>query len=175
MEENTKSGGGNKGMMLIIVGMLGLIIVALAGVAVFLIMNMPSGEAGGEGYYHAGEPEEPEIPYVEDQILFDMSGPITASLQAPVAGRTSLAMVNMSIGINNLDPEEANELMQIIAEREMIVVSVVNAVLREYTAEMIDAPGGREMLNNDILEALQLMFRSTLIVAIYAVVNVHNL
>ena len=172
MEENAK-GGGNKGMMLIIVGMLALIIVALAGVAVMLIISMGGNNASNDDELLSYYPEM-EMPGLEYQLIFNLTGNISTTL----GGTNNMATsAEFGIGINNTEEnhEDALELYRILQSSEVAIVAIVTDVVRQFSADAIDAEGGREALNADILTALQNSFTSNLIVAVYTNFNVFRL
>ena len=170
MEENAK-GGGNKGMMLIIVGMLALIIVALAGVAIMLIMSMGNDGNVGEEISYVPETEMPGLEY---QLIFNLSGSISTTLGSTNNMATT---ADFGIGINNTEEnqEEALELYRVLQSSEVAINAIVADVVRQFSAEALEAEGGREALNADILTALQNSFTSNLIVAVYTNFNVFRL
>ncbi|MCL2236378.1 MAG: flagellar basal body-associated FliL family protein [Defluviitaleaceae bacterium] len=164
MAEETK-GGNNKGMMLIIVAMLAIIILALAGVAVFLIMNMGSDDAMGSGPVQNWEADTPSV---VDQRIFDLGDNITTNLLSSGPGAPNrFVVVNVSLGINNLDEEEANEFWVTLSERQPVVRDAVTSILRRSTAEELERTDGADILREDILNALQSAFASPMIVEVY--------
>jgi len=164
MSEEAK-GGNNKGMMLIIVAMLAVIILALAGVAVFLIMNMGGDDevAGGlvQGWYS-------EVPSALDQRIFDLGDSITTNLLSSGPGSgNNFVVVNLSLGINNLDEDDADDFWVLLAERQPVVRDAVTSILRRATAEELRRPDGADIIREDILTALQSVFASHMIVEVY--------
>ncbi|MCL2854272.1 MAG: flagellar basal body-associated FliL family protein [Defluviitaleaceae bacterium] len=163
MSEESK--GNNKGMMLIIVAMLAVIILALAGVAVFLIMNM-----GNDGDSASGNVSHvlTEVPSALDQRIFDLGDSITTNLLATSpGGPNNFVLVNLSLGINNLDEEAADDFWILLAERQPVVRDAVTSILRRATAEELRRPDGADVLREDILTALQAAFASPMIVEVY--------
>jgi len=166
--KNASAGGGqNKGMMLIIVAMLGLIIVALAGVAVFLIMNMGGDSEEGAGAAAQYTPDEPaEIPLYE-QRMFVIEGNIFATLNNIMGGRTMVGLSVFTFGINNIDEEYADELYMRIRMSEPALISLITGIMRHYTIDQLEAPGGWEMLKRDILSLMQTEFNTNAVVEVY--------
>ncbi|MDR2167841.1 MAG: flagellar basal body-associated FliL family protein [Clostridiales bacterium] len=167
MEENTKGSGGNKGMMFIIMGMLGLIILALAGVAVFLIMNMGAFGGGGEGNGEIIDEGYEAPPGIIDQVLFELDGGVNANIFTRPGGSRSLVHMTLAIGVNNLEPTEAAELVAALSARQPAIASIVGDILRLSTVDSLEAPGGHDALREDIVSALQMHFNTNLIVAVY--------
>lgn len=164
MSEEAK-GGSNKGMMLIIVAMLAIIILALAGVAVFLIMNMGG---DGEGFGGPVQNWQSDTPSALDQRIFDLGDAITTNLLSSGPGSgNNFVVVNMSLGINNLDEDEADEFLILLSERQPVVRDAVTSILRRSTAEELRRPDGADIIREDILTALQSVFASTMIVEVY--------
>ena len=171
MSEEGKSGGGNKGMMLIIMAMLGLIIVALVGAAVFLFLNMDNIFGSGEGSAAEEPPADifvqPGVaPPISEQVMFDLSDPIATNF----GDWHFIRLENISLGINNNEPEDAIAFMRELANKERAVMDTIHRVLRRTTVEQLSAPEGEDRLREDILHALQTAFESPLIVAVYLVV-----
>jgi flagellar basal body-associated protein FliL len=167
MEDNTRNTGGNKGMMIIIMGMLGLIILALAGVGVFLIMGADGIFNRADNNNNALVQEYEPIPGLDDQLLFNMSSGISANVLTRPGGPRNMVHMQMSIGINNLVENDATAIYESIGDREMAVISIVSDLLRQTTIYALDAPGGHDILREDIIAALQMHFNTNLIVAVY--------
>ena len=161
MEEGKNNS--NKGMMFVIMGMLGLIIIALVGVSFFLISSM-----GGLGGITTAEASEPEVPSVLEQRMFDLSTTITTNLHdSPNGGQHLIRMERVSLGINNTDPAEATTFIESLSTREAAAVDSINTVLRRTTADELNMPGGDDMLRENLLQALQARFGSLMIVDVY--------
>jgi len=170
MSEEAK-GGGNKGMMMIIMAMLGLIIVALVGVSIFLIMNLGSDDDvdASQGIFLPVEP-----PTWHDLVPLHIGQDITTNLLPRANGnRHAVMLSNLALSINNLDEEEAEELMDGISQREAAVVSTINDILRRTTPEELEVTGGVEILRENILDALRREFTSNLIVEVHFQIIVH--
>jgi flagellar basal body-associated protein FliL len=169
MSEEAKSGGGNKGMMMIIMAMLGLIIVALVGVGVFLITNLAAftgGDAPPDGSIGDGHVVPGAVPPISEQIMFNLSEAIATNL-----GTTHFVRLeNMALGINNTDPAETTAFMLQLASSERAIMDTIHRILRNTNIEDLSRPEGADLLREDILEALQLQFNSPMIVAIYLTV-----
>ena len=170
-EGDSKSGGGNKGMMMIIMAMLGLIILALVGVAVFLFLNMDAlfggGEEGGDDAPQGIDFVQPGVaPPLSEQVLFDLSDYISTNL----GDFHYIRVDNISLGINNIEPDEAIAFIRELASRERAIKDIIHRVLRNTTIEQLNAPEGADRLREDILDALQLAFESPMIVAVYLMV-----
>ena len=172
MDENAaKSGGNNKGMMLIIMAMLGLIIVALAGVGVFLIMNM--GSMGGDGetvIVSDFGPEPPPGP--EEQIMFELGSAVTTNLFSRPGETRRVIRLDITLGINNLDEDEAVEFMTMLRAREMVVIDAIHSILRRTTGDDLAHPDGHELLRENIVDSLQTIFNTNMIVTAYMQINV---
>jgi len=164
MEENNTKTGGNKGMMYIIMGMLGLIILALAAASVFLIINMDSIFGNEPAYVPVEEGAPPDVAYQE---MFSLSSNVLAMIPSRPGGNRVTASLSVTLGIDFTEQEEGRRILDIIADREAVVVDTVHNLLRQTTAEEIEAPGGTERLREDILHALQILFNTNLIVSVF--------
>ena len=155
----------NKGMMIVIIIMLGIIIAAIVAGAVFLFtgdfMNQNQPQMQATGVWHTQEISEADI------RSFQLSSPITTNLlQSPGGGR-GVVRVEVGVGINNIDTEAADEFIQTLMEREIVITHTATEILRRTTREQLEAVGGIEALADDILVALQDAFGSHLIVRVY--------
>jgi len=163
-----KGGGGqNKGMMLIIVAMLGLIIVALAGVAVFLIMNMGGDDGGDQAVSGQYDPNDPqEVNLVNQRLLVFDNAPFT-TVNSITGGSHMLSLQGFTLGLNNTDEEYAEELFASIIMFEPALVALIIGIMQQYSIEALEAPGGWEMLKRDILTLIQIEFETNAVVAVY--------
>jgi flagellar basal body-associated protein FliL len=163
------SSGGNKGMMMIIMAMLGLIILALAGVAVFLFMtmnNLGGGEEGTTGNLGDTHVAVGVAPPISEQVMFDLSESISTNM----GDRHFVRLDNISLGINNTEPEAALAFVRELATRERAIMDAIHRILRNTAVEDLSLPEGADLLRADILDALQVAFDSPMIVAIYLTV-----
>jgi len=154
----------NKGMMMIIIIMLGLIIAAIIAGAVFLLMS-DFGNADGQQIvveiHHA-----PQEISEQDIRSFTLSNDITTNLFSPDGGR-HVVRVTVGIGINNTDESEADDFIDMLLEREIVILDTVTNVLRRTTRQQLEVVGGSEAVADEILDALQVAFGSQLIVRVY--------
>jgi len=153
----------NKGMMIIIIAMLGLIIVAIVVGAIFLLGAMNNNDqvqAGGPVTVHVQEITEQDI------IAFTLSNDITTNLLSQDGSR-HVVRVTVGIGINNTDEAEAEEFIDMLMEREIAILDLVTNILRRTTRAQLEAVGGSEVVAEEILVALQDNFGSQLIVRVY--------
>ena len=157
----------NKGMMLIIIIMLGLIIAAIAAGAFFIITG-----AGGFFGNLAGQQQIVVIEHRPHEIseldirTFELSNDITTNLLSHDGGR-HVVRVTVGIGINNLDEDEASEFIDMMLEREIVILDIATNILRRTTRDELAVVGGTEVVANEILTALQDAFGSQLIVRVY--------
>jgi len=154
----------NKGMMIIIIAMLGLII---AAIVVFAIIVLP-GLMNNDGQAQAQEPPTWYTQQISEQdiIPFTLSRDITANLLSQGAER-HIVRVTVGIGINNTDPDAAEDIIEMLQEREVVIEDAVNGILRRTTRDQLSMVGGMEILADEILITLQEMFGSQLIVRVY--------
>ena len=154
----------NKGMMIIIIAMLGLII---AAIVVFAIIVLP-GLMNNDGQAQAQEPPTWYTQQISEQdiIPFTLSRDITANLLSQGAER-HIVRVTVGIGINNIDEEMASDFIDMLMEREIVILDTVTNILRRTTRDQLEMVGGSEAVADDILIALQDAFGSQLIVRVY--------
>ncbi|MCL2752632.1 MAG: flagellar basal body-associated FliL family protein [Defluviitaleaceae bacterium] len=170
MAEEAK-GGNNKGMMMIIMAMLGLIIVALVGVSIFLITSLGNDDddVGGVGAF---VPDPPLTAF--DIVTLDIGRDVTTNLLPRANGsRHFVVLRDLSLGINNLDEDEAIDFAAEIRAREAVVIDTINTILRRTTPEELEAEGGGVTLSENILQALQTAFGSHMIVDVYFQFAIH--
>ena len=152
----------NKGMMLIIIIMLGLIIAAIV-VGAIVLLNFMGNDNGMQGQeppaWHVQEISEQDIRYIE------LSSDITTNLLSHDGAR-NVVRVTVGIGINNTDEDEASDFIDMLLEREIVMVDIATNILRRTTQEQLAAVGGPENVAEEILMALQDAFASQLIVRV---------
>lgn len=167
MSEEAK-GGGNKGMMMIIMAMLGLIIVALVGVSIFLITSLGN-DGNGDGDDGSFTLDQPVSPF--DIVILDVAPNITTNLLPRADGRRAFVMLEtVALGINNLDESEANDFMLGVSQRQPVVISTINDILRRWTPEPLETAGGVEVLRENILQALQDEFGHMIVSVLFTII-----
>jgi len=150
----------NKGMMMIIIVLLGLIIVAIVVGAIFLLNFMNNdNQAQMQPIWHVQEISEQDIRYIE------LSSDITTNLLNHDGGR-NVVRVTVGIGINNTDEDEASDFIDMLREREIVMIDIATNTLRRTTQEQLAVVGGPEAVAEEILLALQDAFASQLIVRV---------
>ena len=152
----------NKGMMMIIIVMLGLIIVAIVVGAILLLgmLNNDQARAQEMPHWHAWEISEQDI------RSFTLSNDITTNLFSPDGGR-HVVRVTVGIGVNNINEDEASDFINMLLEREIVILDIVTSILRSTTRDQLSVVGGTEAVADQILTALQDSFGSQLIVRVY--------
>jgi len=163
-------GGNNKGMMMVIMVMLGLIIVALVGVSIFLISSLGNDEGNnaGQGVFEQAPP-----PTVMDTIPLSISNVTTNLLPRANGNRHVVLLSTVALSINNLDEDEAADFVAAVSLREPAVIDAITTVLRRTTPEELEAVGGHEVLKENLLIALQTAFGSHMIVDVQFQILVH--
>ena len=156
--------GNNKSMMIIILVVL-LVLIGIIVAGLFLIMSNINA---------AQVPQEPitilvpAAPSEADIRPFILDGNISTNLHTGSGGGNRFAVLTSpGIGINNLDPDAADEFIEMISEREIVVRDTITSILRRKTAEELNALGGDDILREEILVALQEAFQTQLIVRVY--------
>ena len=109
----------------------------------------------------------PQLETSQDTRTFTLSNAITTNLLQSPGGRRHVVRVEVGVGINNIDTDEADEFIQTLMEHEIVIVHTVTEILRRTTIEQLEAVGGSEALAEDILAALQDAFDSRMIVRVY--------
>lgn len=153
---------GSKGMMMIVIIMLGVIIAALVAGFIFLFTQI-----------NADQPEQVLV-IVEPPPLSEMdiravqlSSPITTNLLQAPGGARHVVRLEVGLGINNINPDETDEFVEMLMEREIVIFDRITSILRRTTADEINRVGGNELLAEDILISLQDAFDTTMIVRVF--------
>ncbi|MDR2183943.1 MAG: flagellar basal body-associated FliL family protein [Clostridiales bacterium] len=153
----------NKGMMIVIIVMLGLIIVALVVGAILLLGQFNRGnQMQAEGLTPGFVQEISE----QDIRTITLSNDITTNLLSHDGGR-HVVRVTVGVGINNTDTDEADDFIDMLLEREIVMKDIATNILRRTTRDQLAAVGGTEDVAEQILTALQDAFGSQLIVRVY--------
>ena len=98
-----------------------------------------------------------------------LSSPIITNLLQAPDGTQHIVRLEAGLGINNTDPAAADEFIESLMQREIIILDRINNTLRRTTAEEISKPDGMELLAQEILTSLQDAFNTNLIVDVYIV------
>jgi flagellar basal body-associated protein FliL len=152
----------SKGMMIIIIAMLAIIIAAIVGGVVLLLTQLNN------------EPTETVVIMYEPAAITEMdirvvpiSRPIATNLLQGPGGARHNVRLEVALGINDLDEEEADEMEDMIRAREDAILDRINSILRRTTRDDIEREGGSDMLAEEILMSLQDMFDTNMIVRVY--------
>ena len=157
----------NKGMMIIIIVMLGLIIASIAAFTVLIFTGAFGtflGNAAGVQQVTVVE-HSPHAITEQDIRYFELSSDITTNLLSHEGGR-HVVRVTVGIGINNLDESEASDFYYMLREREIVILDIATNILRRTTRDDLAVVGGTEVVAEEILTALQDAFGSQLIVRV---------
>ena len=76
------------------------------------------------------------------------------------------AVFSISLNLNNESDAYVENTTVTISEKESIILDKINAIVRSYTLEELNADGGMEKLKKDMLKQLQNMFGADYIVGI---------
>jgi len=152
----------SKGMMMIIIMMLGVLILAIVGGVVILLMQLNSANDGEQQIVFIDQPPVSEL----DIRVVPIGTTIRTNLQSPGTAR-HFAVVDVAVGINATDEDEANEFELLLLQREAAVLDRIISILRRTTRDEIDREGGSEILAEEILISLQDAFDTQMIVRIY--------
>jgi len=151
-----------KGMMLVIIGMLGVIIAALVAGFIFLFTQMDS-EAGDVNIIR----HDPIAVSEMDIMIVEMSNPVQTNLYISPGGSRHVVRAYFGIGINNTDPDAAQEFRREMMEREIAIMDRITNVLRRTTREELAHVDGSDLLAEQILLILQDLFDTRMIVRVY--------
>lgn len=159
MEEGKSS---NKGMMMIIMVLLVVIIAALAAGFIFLFSQINA---------DAPEPiviiQDPPPQTLLDITTVNLSNPINTNLYQSPGGSRHFVRMEVSIGINNSDPEAAEEFIALMMAREAAIMDRINNILRRSTREELSTMDGQDLLAERIVLTLQDAFDTRLITAVF--------
>jgi len=160
--------GNSKTMMIIILAVLVVLIGAIVA-GVLLITSSINNAIAAEPQIVTEAIFAPEALGEADIRPFQLtSGGITTNLlTSPSETNRFVRLESPAIGINNLDPDEAEEFILMIADREIIIVDIITGILRRSTAEQLNSLGGVDVLREEILISLQQAFNTHLIVRVY--------
>ncbi len=121
------------------------------------------------------EEVEIEINYSEldskDLLTVTLSEPVTTNLKIGEDGKDYFAIVGISYEVATIYEEESEEIINILAENEFIIRSIVTEVVRNKTYEEMLSNEIYEELSNEILLKMQEEFDSKLIcnVIVYSI------
>ena len=158
--------GNSKVMMIVILAVLLVLIGTIVAGVLLIIRNMDSitVEGGTTEIFIYAPPALAEA----DIVPVPIGGAITTNLlTGPGEGNRFARLDDPAIGINNLDPTAAEEFIEVLIEREVVVRDIITNILRRTTAEQLNSLGGDDLLREEIMAALQDAFRTHLIVRIY--------
>ena len=151
-----------KGMMLVIIGMLGVIIAALVAGFIFLFSQINSEPGEGTIIVH-----EPPAVTEMDILAVNLSDSVQTNLYPSAGGTRHVVRADIGIGINNTDPDEAEEFMREMMAREIAIMDRITNILRRTTREELSTADGTDLLADRILLTLQDLFDTRMIVRVY--------
>ena len=91
---------------------------------------------------------------------------ITTNLATGSDGKAHYVVFAVSLNLNNQSEEYAKNNTTSLSEKESIILDEVNKVVRGYTLEDLNAEGGVEKMNKEMLKKLQNIFGADYIVGI---------
>lgn len=91
---------------------------------------------------------------------------MTTNLASGGSEESHYAVFSVSLNLNNESDEYKKNNTTVIVDKESIILDKINAVVRSYTLEELNADGGMEKLKKDVLKQLQNMFGADYIVGI---------
>lgn len=91
---------------------------------------------------------------------------ITTNLAQGNDGKAHYVVFAVSLNLNNQSEEYVSNNTTSLSEKESIILDEVNKVVRSYTLDEVNAEGGVEKMNKDMLKRLQNIFGSEYIVGI---------
>jgi len=151
-----------KGMMLVIIGMLGVIIAALVAGFIFLFSQMDS-DAGDATIVR----QDPAAVSEMDILIVPLSNPVQTNLYVSPGGSRHVVRAYFGIGINNTDADAAQDFMREMMEREIAIMDRVTNILRRTTREELAHADGQDLIAEQILLILQDLFDTRMIVRVY--------
>ena len=92
---------------------------------------------------------------------------ISTNLAADAASPSRHIRVNMSVGYDNTQGRESEEMADMLAEQMDYIRSIILESLRARTYSEISARDGTQLLQDEILLALQHRFQTNMIVGVY--------
>ena len=90
----------------------------------------------------------------------------TTNLAQGNNGKQDYVVFAVSLNLNNQSEEYAKNNTTSLSEKESIILDEVNKVVRGYTLEDLNAEGGVEKMNKEMLKKLQNIFGADYIVGI---------
>ena len=152
----------SKPLMFIIIGLLVVLLGAMAFVSVFLLRTV------GKNPSETAHDETPLTKLTIDQIeKVPLSSPISTNLLSGSDGVERYVRINLSIGINNTDKKESPKMLDSLENNEMVVRDIVLNVLRNQKYEDLSLPDGQDLIKESIKTRLQEEFNTNLIVQVY--------
>lgn len=91
---------------------------------------------------------------------------MTTNLTTGEDKESHYAVFSVALNLNNESEEYVKNNTVSISEKESIILDKINAVVRSYTLEELNAEGGVEKVKKDVLKQLQNMFGADYIVGI---------
>jgi len=152
-----------KGMMLVIIGMLGVIIAALVAGFIFLFSQMDNDPSeNGNVVRH-----DPVAVTELDILVVPLNESVQTNLYVSPDGSRNIVRGDFGIGINNTDAEAAQDFMREMMEREIAIMDRITNILRRTTREELAHADGTDMLAERVLITLQELFDTRMIVRVY--------
>ena len=158
----------NKVMMIIIIVLLVLLMGMIGFVTVYGLNVIRNADFGGNGDGQVA-PAAVRVLSQSEIDLINIRDPIRANLKPGDTGRNHVAVLTLSIGIDNTVRNESADIFTLVSGREPVVRDIVGAILRETTYEDIKELqrfNGVEVLRESILEALRVEFATNLIASV---------
>jgi len=159
----------NKMMMIVIIILLVLLLGTIVGVSLYALNAIGSGaeaEADNTEWSVSG----PAVRLGVDEITkVPLTSAISTNLRISEDGLNHYVRINFSIGINNTNKADSNELILKLQDNEVVIRDAIYQILRNKTYE--DMANTEEdslrIIKDEIKGKLQDIFQSNLIVEIY--------
>ena len=100
-----------------------------------------------------------------DVYLFQLERQVATNLRVGNSGRSHLASVSFSIGIDNTRGD-SEEIITLMTEKEAMVRDICLSTMRSMTYEELNRDDGMDVLREEILNRMRDEFRSNLIVSV---------
>ena len=150
----------SKLMLTLIIVLLLLLLGTIVGAVMYIGTSLKNTQAAA--------PPKPSANLSVDQIdLYPLSSAINTNLLAEKPGDNNAIRISITIGIDNTDKKNSPDVLTLVQNKEAIVRDAALTILRGKTASYMKSDDGQQGFSKDLLDKLQTLFQTNLIVAVY--------
>lgn len=154
----------NKLMMIIIIVLLVVLLGTILGFGIVLVTTV--GNNNSTEVTDEVIEEEEVVLTPADLELVTLSEPITANLRTGADAEKHVAQISVSIGVD-YTTEESQAFYDMLLTKEVIIQDIVLGILGSKTLEDMERPDAKEILKDEILQAVSEKFNTEYVSTVY--------